>query len=362
MTAHIHTVVVGGGQAGLSVSRQLQKRGVEHVVLDASDRIGDAWRNRWDSLVLFTPARIDSLADLPFPGPGSAFPTKDQMGDYLEQYAGHFDLPVRTRTRVSRVGREDGRFRIESDGDPITADNVVVAMSNFQVPRIPAASTDLSPDIVQLHSGEYQGPSQLRPGPVLVVGVGNSGADIALEVADTHHVWLAGKEPGVIPFRIDTWFARNVGLRIVRFLGHRLLSLATPIGRRLEPLVLSKGTPLIRVKPSDLDAAGISRVGRVVGARDGKPLTDDGTVVDAANVIWCTGFTGGFPTWIDLDIFDDTGHPVHDRGVVSDVPGIFFVGLEFLYAETSATITGVTRDAIHVSKAVAARAATPVPA
>ncbi len=350
----VQTIVIGGGQAGLATGHHLARRGLPFAILDASARVGDAWRGRWDSLRLFTPARYAGLPGMPFPGPGSAFPTKDQVADYLEAYAARFRLPVRGGMRVESVAREGERFTVTTaSGQRLEADQVVVAMANFQVPRVPAFARELDPGIRQLHSRDYRNPSQLPAGGVLVVGVGNSGGDIGLEVARTHRTWLSGKETGHIPFRIEGFVARHLGVRLVRFLGHHLLTLGTPAGRRARPKLLRAAAPLVRVKPDDLAAAGIERVPRVVGARGGRPLLADGRALDVSSVIWCTGFEPGF-SWIHLPALDPRGEPIHDRGVSTAVPGLYFVGLHFLYAMSSATLIGVGRDAKHVVRAVEA--------
>lgn len=358
MHEHVETVIIGGGQAGLAVGYELHRRHRPFLILDAHPRVGDAWRTRWDSLRLFTPARFDGLPGLRYPARAGAFITKDEMADYLESYASHFALPVRTNTRVDRLSRDGDRFRITAGDTTIEADNVVVAMANFQQPKVPAFATKLDPRIVQLHSHDYKNLSQLAPGGVLVVGVGNSGADIAMEVVTAHPTWIAGTEPGAVPFRIEPFVARNVLLRVVRFVGHHVLSLRTPIGRKARPRFLAKGTPLIRVKPKDLTAAGMTRVGRIVDGRDGLPVTEDGETIDVTNVIWCTGFRPGF-SWIDLAVLGDRQEPQHERGMMAQEPGLYFVGLEFLYAATSATITGVARDARRVVKHLTARRTIP---
>jgi putative flavoprotein involved in K+ transport len=354
---HIETVIVGGGQAGLSVGRHLARRGRPFLILDAHQRVGDAWRTRWDSLRLFTPARYNGLAGLPFPAPPHSFPTKDQLADYLEAYATRFQLPVRTGVRLDRLSRDGGRFVVAAGDRSWGADNVVVAMSSFQVPRVPSYANELGPDIVQLHAAGYRNPSQLQEGGVLVVGAGNSGAEIALEVASRHPTWLAGRESGHVPFRIEGAAARFVFQPLLfRVVGHRVLTVDTPIGRRLRPRLVSHGAPLVRVKPKDLAAAGIQRVPRVVGIRDGHPLLADQRVLEVANVVWCTGFGTDF-SWIDLPIFGENQHePRHHRGVVADQPGLYFVGLYFLYAMSSGFLPGVDRDAEHIVHAILASA------
>jgi putative flavoprotein involved in K+ transport len=351
---HFETVIIGGGQAGLSVGYHLAKRSRPFVILEANERIGDSWRTRWDSLKLFTPARYDGLAGWPFPAPGWSFPTKDEMADYLEAYAAHFELPVRTGVRVNGLSRNGERFVVAAGGESFEADNVVVAMADFQRPKAPTFAGELDPSIVQLHSYEYRNPSQLRDGGVLIVGAGNSGAEISLEVSRTHPTWLSGRDTGHIPFRIEGVASRFLLAPLVlRFVFHRVLTTNTPIGRRARPKILSNGAPLIRVKPSDLAAAGIERVPRMTGVRDGSPLLEDGRVLEVANVIWCTGYHPGF-SWIDLPVFE-AEEPVHDRGVVGSEPGLYFVGLEFLYAMSSVTVHGVGRDAEHLARHISSR-------
>lgn len=347
MTEHVETVIIGGGQAGLSVGYHLARHRRPFVIVDANERVGDSWRNRWDSLVLFTPARADGLDGARHPGPGDAFITKDQMADYLESYARRFDLPVRNGVRVERLWRNGHGFRIESAGSTLESDNVVVAMANYQQPWTPSFAGDLHPGILQLHAGSYRNPASLRAGSVLVVGVGNSGADIAMDVANDHRTFLAGRETGHVPIRIDSFFGRHVLSRVIRFVFHHVLSVTTPIGRRARPGMLHRAAPLIRVKPRDLVDAGVVRVPRIAGVKDGLPLTDDGRTLDVANVIWCTGFRPGF-TWIDLPVLGDGQEPMHRAGVVPSQPGLYFVGLQFLSAMSSATVTGVGRDAERV--------------
>jgi putative flavoprotein involved in K+ transport len=355
----VETVVVGGGQAGLSVGYHLARRGLPFVILDAHDRVGDAWRKRWDSLRLFSPARYSGLPGMPFPGPAHAYPTKDEMADYLEAYAARFELPVRTGVRVDRLSRKGDRFELTAGGRRFEADNVVVAMATHQVPWVPRFALELDPGIVQLHSAQYRNTSQLQPGGVLVVGVGNSGGEIALEVAGRHTTWLAGKESGQVPFRIEGAAARFVFIPLLfRIVAHRVLTVDTPIGRKMRPKIMSHGQPLVRVKLEDLAAAGIERVPGVVGVREGLPVLEDQRVLQVPNVIWCTGFRPDF-SWIDLPIgFDDDEkpkEPLHHRGIVIGEPGLYFVGLFFLYAMSSGFLRGVGRDTEHIAEHIASR-------
>jgi putative flavoprotein involved in K+ transport len=347
------TVIVGGGQAGLSVGYHLAKRGRPFVILDAYERIGDAWRERWDSLRLFTPAKYDGLAGMRFPAHSVSFPTKDEMAEYLADYAARFELPVRTGVRVDGLSREGDRYVVSSGTRRFEADNVVVATGASHIPKVPAFALDVDPSIVQLHSSEYRNPAQLREGGVLVVGVGNSGAEIAYEISRTHTTWLSGKPTAQIPFRHGPRAAR-FAFPMVRFLGMHVLTVRTPIGRKARPYFLSHATPLIRVKLKDLAAAEVEQVPRTVGAREGLPELADGRVMDVANVIWCTGFRYDFG-WIDLPIFGEDGQPVHRRGIALADPGLSFVGLEFQFAATSDVLPGVGRDAEYVAKHIASR-------
>jgi putative flavoprotein involved in K+ transport len=350
----IHTIVIGGGQAGLSVGYHLAKRGVPFQILDASARIGDAWRNRWDSLRLFNPARYAGLPGLRFPGRGDVFPTKEQMADYLVDYAQRFRLPVRNGVKVDRLWKEGDRFVMTAGKERFESENVVVAMANYQAPRTPAFARELYPEIVQLHSHEYRNPAQLREGGVLVVGVGNSGAEIAIEAARSHPTWISGKESGHIPWPIDSIIAKFFLVRLVRFFGHHVLTVKTPLGRKLRPKLLATATPLVRVKPQDLVNAKVAKVPRVVGVREGLPLLADYRTLDVQNVIWCTGYRHGFP-WIDLPIFGEDGEPIHEDGIVRKIPGMYFVGLHFLFSMSSATLIGVGRDAERIARVIASR-------
>jgi putative flavoprotein involved in K+ transport len=227
---------------------------------------------------------------------------------------------------------------------------VVVAAGANGAPRVPPLAARLDPGIVQLHAGEYRGPSQLRDGSVLVVGAGNSGAEISIELAASHPVWLAGPDVGEIPVRHGSIPARFV-VRALRFLGTHVLTVRTPIGRKVAAKLAHGATPLIRLKSKDIAAAGVERVPRVVDVRDGLPVLEDGLVLQVDNVVWCTGFRQDF-SWIDLPIFGADGRPEHDRGVVRSVPGLYFVGLAFQYAATSDVLPGVGRDARRIAREV----------
>lgn len=354
---HYDVVVIGAGQAGLSVGYYLAQRGLRFVILDAHERVGDSWRERWDSLRLFTAARFDALAGMPFPAPGDYFPTRDEMADYLASYAEKFELPVRSSTRVLRLSAQGSGYAIETNAGTFRARQVVVAMASYQKPKVPVLSTGIAQGVLQLHSSAYKNPEQLHPGPVLIAGAGNSGAEIGIELAKRgHRVWMSGRDTGEVPFKPTSFWGRwLLAPLLLRVVFHRLLTIKTPLGRKARPRMLHRGGPLIRTRQQDLRAHGVERVGRVVGTKDGQALLEDGTTLSAANVVWCTGFHPGF-SWIDLPIFDEQGEPQHEGGVVTTQPGLYFVGLHFLYSFSSTMIHGVGRDARRIVEVLSKRA------
>lgn len=352
---HFETVIIGGGQAGLAVGYHLQMWERSFVILDANERVGDSWRNRWDSLRVFTPARYDGLPGWSFPAPGWSYPTKDEVANYLESYAARFRLPVRTGIRIDGLSREDGGYVVTSGPNSYHADNVVVATGGYLTARIPVFANELDPSIVQFHSSEYRNPSQLREGGVLVVGAGNSGAEIALESSAHYPTWLSGRDTGQEPVRAGG-LADRLFTPPFWFLLSHVLTVRTPMGRRVRQQLSNRGLPLARVRRKDLNRAGIERVPRVTGVRDGLPTLADGGILAPANVIWCTGFMPDF-RWIDLPVFDEIGEPRHDRGVVRSEPGLYFIGLFFLSSGSSSLIGGVGRDARHIARHITSQRA-----
>lgn len=348
----VDTLVIGGGQAGLSAGYALKERDIDFVIVDANERVGDAWRKRWDSLRLFTPARMNGLPGMSYPGPGNTFIGKGQIADYLEDYATKMEIPVRSDVRVERLSKEGDLFTATTSAGNIRARNVIVAMSDNQEPKVPEFAGELDADIVQFHSSEYKNPSQLKDGPTLVVGLGNSGADIAHELASSRKTIVAGKESSAIPFKLESWFGRHIGTRLVSFAMIKVLNTSTPIGRKVRPKMLSKAAPLVRIRPKELAQAGVERVSRITGIVGGKPVTADGESIDVQNVIWCTGFKPGFD-WIDMPIFDESGRTRHRRGIADDVSGLYFLGHFFLHAVWSETLPGVQPDVRHVAKHLA---------
>jgi len=348
------TVIIGGGQAGLSVGYHLANRGRPFVILDANKRIGDSWRKRWDSLRVFTPARYNGLPGWAFPAPARSFPTKDEVADYLKSYAGRFNLPVRSGVRVEELTKKGERYVVMA-GDRFEADHVVVATGAYQTPMVPAFAGELDGSIVQMHSSAYRNPSQLQEGGVLVVGAGNSGAEIALEASRGHETWLAGRDTGQEPTRPGSVPDRLL-VPAIWFMANHVLTVKTPMGRTVKRKFRDRGIPLARVTRKDILAAGIERVPRVAGVRNGLPLLDDGRMLDVANVIWCTGFASDY-RWIKLPILDEDGLPLHNRGVVASEPGLYFVGKFFLYSLSSVLIGGAGRDAKYIANHIASRSA-----
>jgi putative flavoprotein involved in K+ transport len=351
----VETVIIGGSQAGLATGYHLARHGLEFLILDANERIGDAWRNRWDSLRLFTPARYSGLPGWPFPGPAWSIPTKDDVADYLQTYAARFELPVRTDLHVDKLSSSGGRYLVTAGGRRIEADHVVVATGAYHTPRVPGFAGELDPGIVQLHSSQYRNPSQLREGGLLVVGAGNSGAEIALEASATHRTWLSGRHPGSEPARPGSSLDRLV-TPVMWLLATRVLTVGTPMGQAVRRKYMSAGIPVARVRPTDTAAAGIERVARTSGVSGGLPVLEDGRIMDVTNVIWCTGFRSDFG-WIDLPVLDEDGEPVHDRGIAEAQPGLYFMGLFFLSALASILIGGVGTDAERIAGHIAAHRA-----
>jgi putative flavoprotein involved in K+ transport len=356
-TEYIETAIIGAGQAGLSTAYHLQRLGRPCLILDANSHVGDNWRAQWDSLKLYSPAALDGLPGLPFPGPKWSYPTKDEVAAYLTAYARRFALPVRTLSRVERLEAADGKYVLWLGDDRIVADNVVVATGTFgRTPSIPDFALDLDPAIRQLHSSEYRRPEQLKPGSVLVVGASHSGTDVAFEVAATHPTILAGRDPGQMPVRLDHWTAR-LFFPVFLFIGKHVLTRRTPMGRKAMEEIRFHGGPMLRVKRSDLRDRGVERVlDRVTGVQEGRPVLADGRVLDVTNVVWCTGFRQVFD-WIDLPIIAADGWPQEMRGVVPAAPGLFFCGLSFQYAFSSMLLPGVGRDAAYVAKQIDSRVA-----
>jgi putative flavoprotein involved in K+ transport len=331
-------IVIGGGQAGLAMGYHLAKHGIDFVVLDASQNVGDAWRARWDSLRLFTPARYSGLPGMPFPGDPDRYPGKEEVAEYLEAYATRFALPVRTGERVLALRRGPEGWIAETATAQYEAPQVVVATGPFQQPAIPALSRDLPAEVVQIHSASYRNPTQLPAGDVLVVGAGNSGVQIAEDLSRTHRVHLAvGERMPRLPQRVLGrslfWWLEKSGVMNV--------SVNSLLGRRM-----SRTDTLIGKSPRML--RGVQLHGRAVEVRGDAVLTAGGGRVSPAAVVWATGFQPEFG-WIEAPVLDGRGAPVQRRGVTS-APGLYFLGLSWLHTRGSALIGWVGRDAEYLAR------------
>ena len=332
-------IVVGGGQAGLAIGYFLAQQGREFTILEAADEPAAAWRERWDSLKLFTPARYSGLPGLPFPGDPDHYPVRDEVVRYLTDYAGRFALPVELDSRVCSISRPNGSYLVELDDRAYAADQVVVATGPFQVPFVPAIAERLDADVVQLHSTAYRTPQDVPAGSLLVVGGGNTGFQIAEELSASHDVHLSiGSRQTPLPQQIlgrDLfWYLDATGL-----IGK---TTASRIGRRMQ----GRDT-LIGSRPRTLRRRGVRLHGRTIDA-DGRIVSfSDGDGLEPAAVIWATGFRSDH-SWIDVPVFDDSGGVVHRRGVTRS-PGLYFLGLTWMHTRGSALLGWIKDDADHLA-------------
>ena len=351
------TVIIGGGQAGLATAYHLTQRHMSCVILDENERVGAAWRKRWDSLRLFTPGRYDGLPGMPCPGRSWSYPGKDDIANYLEAYASRFGLPVKNGVKVVRVTAEGDNYCIETNDGVIVAHNVVVATGPFHHPRIPFFAGDLDPQIIQMHSSEYQTPSQVQDGPVLVVGAGQSGAEIALDMSPDHKVWLSGRDTGEEPVVRGTLKGRLL-TPVFAFTARKVFNVGNPLGRKLRTHFFypPRGIPRIGGTKKLLKQANVEWVERTGGISDGYPQLENGRVLKVNNVIWCTGFVTDY-SWIDLPIFDEYGFPAHKRGAVSEHSGLYFIGMPFQSTLSSSLMMGVGKDAGFIANHIASNRA-----
>ncbi len=339
------TIVIGGGQAGLAAGYYLKQRNHKFIILDEHMHTGASWRNRWYSLRLFTPSQNDNLPGMKFPKPDFYFPTKDEAADFLESYARHFSLPVRYGRKVDEAQRNENGYHIQAAEINFHARNVIVATGAFHIPYIPAVARELNDGIFQIHSADYHAPKDVAAQNVIVVGAGNSGAEIALELAKAgKKVWLAGRDVGRIPAEK---VGRILGGRPYWWFLHRVMTIKTPLGRRMKANVLTHGNPLIRTNREEVATAGVEFTPRLVGAKEGEPQLVDGRMLPVEGIVWATGFRPDYG-WIKLPVFDETGRPRHVRGVVPAAPGLYFVGLHFQTGLTSSLMGGVGEDAKYI--------------
>jgi putative flavoprotein involved in K+ transport len=336
--------VVGAGQAGLAMGYFLARDGRRFVILDRASSIGAAWRERWESLTLFTPRRYDSLPGLDFPGDPEGYPGRDEVIAYLERYAERFGLPLELGGEVRGLSADEGRFVLELDHGTVEADQVVVATGPFQEPFVPELAKHLSPEVVQMHSTGYRRPSDVPEGTVLVVGGGNTGFQIAKELAATRDVHLAvGSRQLPLPQRL---LGRDLFWWLTK---SRVLN--TTVESRLGRRLRHRDT-LIGSSPRELRRRyGVVLHPRVVEASERALRFADGGELEPRTVIWATGFRADY-SWIDLPLFDEGGRVRHRRGV-TEVPGLYFLGLTWQHTRGSALLGWVQEDAEFVAAQIA---------
>lgn len=345
MTGHHDAVIVGGGQAGLAIGHLLVRDGRQVTILEAADAPAAAWRTRWDSLKLFTPARYDSLPGRAFPGDPDAYPGRDDVVAYLSDYAREFELPVELNSAVRSVRPGDRGYLVELDDRTYEADHVVVATGPFQSPRVPALATRLGADVGRLHSSAYRTPSDVPKGTVLVVGGGNSGFQIAEELSRTHEVHLSiGARQTPLPQRI-------AGRDIFRYLEATGLMAKTAnsrIGRRMQ----DRETLIGSSRRAARRRLGIRLHGRTIDISGPRVAFGDGARLEPSTVIWATGFESDH-SWIHAPVFDATGRLVHARGITGS-PGLYFLGLPWQHTRGSALLGWVKADAEYLALQISA--------
>ena len=342
---HAEVIVVGGGQAGLALGYHLAQRGKDFTILDAAPEPAAAWRERWDSLKLFTSARYDALPGLPFPGDPDRYPTRDEVADYLTDYARRFDLPVELNSRVTAVRRQCDRYVVELEGRTYEAQQVVIATGPFQTPFVPPIAKAVAGDVVQLHSTEYRSPDSLPTGRVLVVGGGNTGFQIAEELSGSREVHLSiGSRQTPLPQRIlgrDLfWYLDATGL--IR------KTIESRIGQRMSGRDTLIGSTPRRIRKQH----GVQLHGRAVGADGSTVRFEDGGPIEVAGIVWATGFRVDH-SWIDVPVFDDAGRAGHGRGV-TESPGLYFLGLSWQHTRGSALLGWVKDDAEYLAERIEA--------
>jgi putative flavoprotein involved in K+ transport len=336
------TVVIGAAQAGLSTGYYLREINEDFLIIDEGTRIGDSWRRRWDSLMLFTPAEHDGLPGFPFPATRGACPTKEEMAHYLDRYAQKFSLPVQLNTKVIELSQTEDGFRILTTNGQLQADKVIVCTGTNPVPYIPDFAKELDKDIIQIHSSGYKNPQSFSASNTLVVGAGTSGVEIAIELSASRPTMISGHPTPHIPDFL-TRYAGNFYWWAV----HNVLTISTPIGRKVRQKIIKGGGPLIRVSFDDVKAAGVEHLPRVSGVKGGLPQLADDRVISVSSIVWATGFRPDF-SWIRMNVTDETGWPKTSRGISGNIRGLYFVGMLFQYGLTSGLVGGVGRDAAFV--------------
>ncbi|EFI70152.1 NAD(P)/FAD-dependent oxidoreductase [Lysinibacillus capsici] len=331
-------IVIGAGQAGLSMGYYLQQGGYNFVILDGEKRIGDTWRNRYDSLILFTPKSYSSLLGMRLEGNKNALPTKDEIADYLEAYANRFLLPVKMETTVHKIQKIKNTFEVSTDKGIFHSKQVIIASGAFQKPFIPSISQSLSKEVFQIHSSQYKSPEMIPDGPILVIGGGNSGTQIATELAENLEVTIAISHPfKFLPLNI-------MGKSIFHWLEKVGLLYAGTDTRRGK-WFQNQSDPIFGHELKHLIRKGKIKIKPRVLTTQGREITfNDHSKINAQTIIWSTGFVPDY-NWIDIEgVLDEKGFPFHKRGL-SPIQGLYYIGLPWQHQRGSALICGVGKDA-----------------
>ncbi len=339
------TIVIGAGQAGLATGYFLGKINEDYIILDKETQIGDSWRQRWDSLRLFTPSQYDGLPDFPFPANRGTLPTKEEMADYLSNYAKKYSLPVQFDKKVIELNKISDSYEIITSKGNFYANNVIVATGTNPNAYIPAFASDLDKNIVQIHSSKYKNPQLFPSSNTLVVGAGTSGVEIAIELSKSRPTMISGRATPHIPD-----FIFHYAGKLYWWFAHNILTLRTPIGRKVRPKIISGGAPLISISLENVKEAQVEHLPRLIGVYQGFPQLEDGRVLSSVtSIVWATGYRPDF-SWIKLDVTDSNGWPQTNRGISNKFKGLYFVGMLFQFGLTSGLVGGVGRDAAFIVK------------
>jgi putative flavoprotein involved in K+ transport len=346
-TLPLDVLVIGAGQAGLALGQHLRQHDLRFLLVDRHARLGDSWRQRFDSLTLFTPRAYSALPGLPLTGDPDGYPTKDELADYLETYAARFDLPVALETGIAALERRDGGFHATTDrGDTLTARAVVIATGAFQEPVVPAIAAALSPSVTQLTAERYRNPVDVPAGTILVVGDGATGRQIALELSESREVLLAAGRPRRVSR--DRILGRSVFWWMDK-LGVIRMSPESRLGRKLKATDPFPGRHL---ELGRLRERGVTVTGRLAGATGNRVTFAAGEPAAVDAVIWATGYRDR-TEWVAIPGAVDADGAFVEKQGVSPVPGLFFIGRSWQTSRGSALVTGVGRDAAGIADRIA---------
>ncbi|MFT4417193.1 flavin-containing monooxygenase [Fredinandcohnia humi] len=336
-------IIIGAGQAGLAMGYQLKNTKLSYLLLDKAEKLGETWRIRYDSLTLFTPRSLSSLPGLPLDGNERVYPTKDEIADYLENYANVHGLPIQLNTSIKKVSKINGEFKLETSKGDIFTRNVIIATGPFQNPAIPSFAGRLSQDVLQLHSSQYKNPSQLKDGPVLVVGGGNSGAQIAVELSKTKEVHLSISQK-------LTFLPQDTGGKSIFWWFEKLGILQANVKSKLGAFLKNRPDPIFGLELKEaIKNKKVLLKPRTSGIKNDRFVFENGSELEVSNVIWSTGFRSNY-SWLDIpSILDAQGNPIHERGVTA-INGLYFLGLPWQYRRGSALLQGVGYDAQYIAQ------------